>query len=300
MWLVTRRQETTVGSFVKKRLLRIIPLYWLLTLFVALCATLRPNLFPVDNPTVGHVFLSLLFIPHHAADGRANPFLGQGWTLIYEMFFYAVFALTLAGARNRQFLALNVLLLGLVGYGLAFRPEAIIGISYTSPLLLEFLAGVYVCHAWHEGFVLPKELAWPALGIGLAALVLSHDFLGSATAGYPRAPFLRPVLLGLPAALILWSSVSLEQKGAMPRINVGKFLGDASYSIYLTHYLSWLALSIIYAKLGIAKTPLICLVTIAGAILGGSISYIVVERPLGRFLEMLFGGRNASLAAPIP
>src|SRR5207248_11683851 len=52
MWLVMRKSEATPTKFVKKRLLRIVPVYWLVTLFLALSASFLPNLFPLDHPVL--------------------------------------------------------------------------------------------------------------------------------------------------------------------------------------------------------------------------------------------------------
>jgi exopolysaccharide production protein ExoZ len=145
MWMVSRQTEATPSTFVKKRLLRIVPLYWLVTIFLATCARLRPNLFPLDHPVTGHVPLSLLIIPHLAPDGTLYPVVGQGWTLNYEMFFYFLFAVTLAWSRTYQFYALNALLLGCILCGYLIHPSSPIGEAYTSPLLMEFFAGTYIC-----------------------------------------------------------------------------------------------------------------------------------------------------------
>jgi exopolysaccharide production protein ExoZ len=80
--------------FIRLRLIRIVPLYWAVNALKI--ATLI--VFPVSifgNPDFLNILLSLVFIPSRNADGAIETFYGVGWTLNFEMFFYAVFALAL-------------------------------------------------------------------------------------------------------------------------------------------------------------------------------------------------------------
>lgn len=280
MWLITRRSEVTPAQFVKRRLLRIVPLYWLLTLLLAISASIRPDLFPGDHPVLRHVLLSLLFVPHLSPEGSLFPLLAQGWTLDYEMFFYFLFALTLAGPRRYQFYFLNILLLGLVLLGYLVNPSSPVGVAYTSPLLMEFLAGLYICRAWLANRVLGQKCAWIAVALGFASIA-AKDFLGI------QLP--EVIGFGVPAALIVFGAVSLEQGNHVVEIRWLKFLGDSSYSIYLTHYFAWLLVAIVIAKLGgnIYSLQFYPVVICAG-IIGGVATYLLVEKPMGRYFSRIF------------
>jgi len=288
MWLVTRQSEATPTKFVKKRLLRIVPLYWLVTLFLALSASFLPNLFPLDHPVLQHVLLSLLFVPHLSPDGRLFPLVSQGWTLNYEMFFYFLFALTLAAPRRSQFYFVNLLLLGGVVLGYLVTPSSPAGVAYTSPLLIEFLAGIYICRAWLANRVFGQKCAWIAVALGLASIA-AKDFLDI------QLP--RVINSGLPATLIVFGAVSLERGNHVVEIRWLKYLGDSSYSIYLTHYLAWLFISIVIAKLGnnIYSLQFFPVVVCAG-IAAGVATYSLVERPMVRFFSRILFKRG--LRAP--
>jgi exopolysaccharide production protein ExoZ len=69
----------------------------------------------------------------------------QGWTLNYEMFFYLVFGAPLL-VRQRV-AVLGVILCELVALGAILRPDGPVAVTYTSPLLLEFLAGTVIGRA---------------------------------------------------------------------------------------------------------------------------------------------------------
>jgi exopolysaccharide production protein ExoZ len=90
-------------EFFLRRLARIVPLYWIMTsaiLFYLLReygSLARVNLTPLS------VVSSYLFIPFLQTDGAMLPVHGVGWTLNYEMFFYAWFCLALLFARRTGF-----------------------------------------------------------------------------------------------------------------------------------------------------------------------------------------------------
>ncbi len=272
MWMISRKKEATPSIFIKKRLLRIVPLYWLVTLTLVTGALLRPNLFPLDHPTVTHVYLSLLFIPHIDPSGNVFPMITQGWTLNYEMFFYLIFSTSMVCSRKYQLYVLNTILLGCVIFGYFITLNSPIGKAYTSPLLLEFLAGIYICQAWLNNKILSIKTAYVALALGISVIVASYLI-------FLTSPPPRLIVAGIPAVLIVSGAVSLEKRKKFPKIGLLKLLGDASYSIYLTHFLSWLAISIILAKLNIGLNTTVYILTIFVCIIGGVITYVCIEKP---------------------
>jgi exopolysaccharide production protein ExoZ len=279
MCMVTQNKEVSINMFLLKRVIRIVPLYWILTVSMAICAWLRPNLFPLDNPHFSHVILSMLFVPHEAPDGRVAPLITQGWTLNYEMFFYLVFATTLALNTAYRTIVLSIILVGLVCYGYLGTENSPIAITYTSPLLLEFLAGVYICRAWLNDTVLGKGNALIAIGMGVTCIAAAYCY---------KNHLPREIVSGIPAILIVFGAVSLERANFVPKVKTLKLLGDASYSIYLTHYLSWLVVSIVVAHLGIRLGQPIYGVTVLCGISLGVAVYYFIEKPISKLLSCLF------------
>ena len=77
--------------FAYRRIVRIVPMYWIAT--VAWAATTRLGPHPA---TAKQLLLSLCFIPNFFSPlERLEPVLAQGWTLNYEMAFYFLFFLAL-------------------------------------------------------------------------------------------------------------------------------------------------------------------------------------------------------------
>jgi exopolysaccharide production protein ExoZ len=289
MWMVTRQAEANAPDFLLRRLLRIAPLYWLITLFVAFAAHALPHWFPMDKPSFAHVALSMLFVPHLSQLGQDFPLVGQGWTLTYEMFFYIVFAATLAAFERAQFYALASVLVGCVLLGAVLNPASPIGKTYTSPLLLEFLFGVCACRLWLVGKALPIWASWLAIGAGFAGIAL-------ATLGAIRPP--EPWLIGVPALAIVCGAVSLERRGALFQSRAFAFFGDASYALYLTHFLVVVGVSVLAARLNVHTFGIEYGVAFVAALIVGAATHLYIEKPMGRFLAARIGPGSALSRAP--
>lgn len=211
------RRETTPTVFLRARALRVVPLYWMVTLLTA-AVTTRPL-------SAGHLLQSLAFWPHPGPEGFGWPVIIQGWTLCFEAIFYAVFAAALLVPRH-VLPMLTVFLLTLMAV-ITLQPDLRLAFGAYNPLLmLEFLSGVWLCQAWHRGWL---RLTWPALPIGILAF--------AAQAALPTPDGWRWLVWGTPATLAVAGALSIEAKGALPSVPALHRLGDASYALYLTQSL---------------------------------------------------------------
>jgi exopolysaccharide production protein ExoZ len=279
MWTIGARRPLTPGAFLVRRVIRIVPLYWLVTLALCGAWVLMPSLLPNLSPTPSHVLQSLFFIPHVDPAGIVAPLLVPGWTLNYEAFFYLVFALTLLAPLPRRLWLLTVAMGALVIAGLVFDPTEPVLATVTDPLLLEFAAGAWIGKAAHEGRTAGPRTAVSLLCIGLVLLV-AGQVSGSEIAGW------RVVLWGIPAAMLVAGAIGLEAAGRIPKLALPKLIGDASYSIYLVHGLA-ISLAIrIAAQLAIPSTSALVFfgALLAGLIVGVS-CFLMVERPILRRLR---------------
>jgi exopolysaccharide production protein ExoZ len=289
---------TEAGDFVRKRLARVVPLYW-----VALMWTARRDI------AQGTVNLDLLkdiaFVPHPNTSypDQLWPMMIQGWTLNYEMFFYALFALSMLFGRPR-----TIVLLAGLGLLVALGPFLLAATSsadpstwvsaasrfYTDNILLEFGLGVLLQQAvqrWHQ----PRwqrvvYIAWALLGFVLLAL------------GHDRAP--RALTQGLPAMLIVWASLA-ACRGLRSRVL--ELLADASYAIYLFHWASFGAVKPIAAWLTridaysagpqALQVTVLMLLHLTVAIVSGVLVHLWIERPLVRVAQQALGARQATRPA---
>jgi exopolysaccharide production protein ExoZ len=275
MWVISQKRPVTPLRFFGDRLRRVVPIYWMAT--AAMCAGALAGLFPNLTLTVGHAVGSFLFIPHRSPDGgQIWPVLVQGWTLNYEMFFYAVFALVLLLPSARRLPVLAAVFLLLAGCGLLSDSRNPLFRTYTSPLLLEFLLGILIGRLWLSGRI-PSAKA----GVALIALSLcGFAFVGVTLEGF------NPLVLGPLAALLLVGTLALEDAGAIPRSRLFSYVGDGSYSIYLWHTF---AISAVVKFAGFLDLPaaLIATVAVVAGTLVGLVLYELLEKDMAARLRAL-------------
>ncbi len=282
--LAVRIQQA--AAFLWRRLLRIAPLYWLATVaMIALHLVGRVDASLSLDPV--HILKSLAFIPHFdpGAPTEIEPVLIQGWTLSYEMFFYALFAIALVLAPARLALALSISLIGLTAAGLILQPHSAIGRSYTDPRLLEFLVGVLFGLAVRQRPTLFPPAGAVAVIVGLLGL-WSTDLLPEVWRG--------PAAWGPLAALVVWGALSLDVNDRAPRLSWLRLLGDASYSIYLTHDITLSFVREAWRRaiplpLSELEFPIFLTIGVSVSAAVGICVYLAIERPLMRALRRRLG-----------
>lgn len=253
--------------FWRRRFIRVVPLYW-----IALIWTIKVPL------VFGEFQLAwlqdFLFIPRAHFTGNIWPELVAGWTVNYEVFFYAIFGLAMLAGKLR-YLVLSVTLLTLMMAGLILSPTSAIGFFYTSTIIAEFLFGIAL-YAIYKTNGLTKSRALGLFAVSAFLLVLPNEEI-------PRF-----IADGLPAAGVVWSACHIFRD---TDVKLLRFLGDASYSIYLFHLA---VLSLVYRAsmsgllhldimpMGFTVVALIFVATTAGILL-----HWVVERPLLRVMRKL-------------
>ncbi len=290
-----RQNRRSWSEFLKRRLIRIVPMYWLAT-SLKLGLMLAVPVFAIHSRFVPwHVLASYLFIPAKNADGTVYPLLWVGWTLSFEMLFYALFALALAlRAPLLSFLAPVLTVLALVG--LARTHDWPAAAHLLDPLLLEFLGGLVLAWALSKGFNLRRVPSALLLLCAVATLLL--------VPGTTYATPARALLWGVPALAIV--TVGATARWSPPALMLK--LGDASYSIYLAHAFVMTLLGIVISRVQ-PHTPLLvlCLLaSIASSAAVGVLSYTLVEAPMLRglnrwaFARAAAGGNPAKPAAHRP
>jgi exopolysaccharide production protein ExoZ len=300
MVYTTRGRAITPAAFIINRITRVAPIYWLITLAVYGVALLAPSLLQATSSDGSELAKSLLFVPFRKANGLVQPVLFVGWTLNYELFFYALFAIGLALPARKLGLLLVTGVLGLlVSFGLLTRPESVPGGFYTRPIILEFafgmglaaLAGSWVCETRAGRRAL---LALACLGlVGVALLPLALPDVS------------RVITQGLPAVAVTAAAVVLHQSGVSGSRRWLLVLGEASYSIYLTHPFVTQAAQKAGKWLGLNKPLAVALIllTLALVCVVGVITHYLVERPLTklskRVAAALLSPWNKPAGAPL-
>jgi exopolysaccharide production protein ExoZ len=241
--------STDPRQFLTRRLIRIVPTYWVSTLVIFLLILAMPSMFRSASPDVGLLIRSLLFFPDGSKihpDGLPHPTLSGGWTLNYEMYFYLVFAVALVVSKHRP---------SVVAIGLLVAVMAIVDVTglhrnpvprfYGNRIVLEFVFGMVAFHVVQHAESQPlrdeaasaqRVLLAFCIVAGLALLLFTKELFGEGD---------RWLLNGIPAFVIVGSAVMLERiHGWRVRSKSLVLIGDASYVLYLSHA---------YVVLGIAR-----------------------------------------------
>ncbi|TIT25720.1 MAG: acyltransferase, partial [Mesorhizobium sp.] len=209
-----------IYDFMAKRLARIAPLYWVMTLAYVCWASqlwtwpqLGRSLLFVERPVTGEL-----------------PALGVGWTLEYEMFFYMAFAVAvvsgIVGTRARG-AAILISVFALMVYVNLSTDAAVFGFS-GAPVILEFCGGLIIASTIQNRAV--TRLWLPYLVVALAILFLST----TAFVGESRNVIFS--MWGAGAFCLVFGLAAAEVEGRVfMRGRAFQMLGTASYAIYLVH-----------------------------------------------------------------
>lgn len=209
MLVTTWDKSITPMEFIGHRIRRVVPLYWAATLVMVAAAVIAPAQFKTLQFDAVSLFKSLFFIPYYSpGDIYPHPLLVPGWTLNYEMFFYALFAATLLVGRNWRVPIMVGTLSALVIAGYALHPNSAALQVYTNHMLLEFGAGMVIGRIWVMKKRARRDGGHPmllALGDASYSIYLSHLF----TLGLMRALWVRVVPTASLPASIAWMGLAL-------------------------------------------------------------------------------------------
>lgn len=276
--------------FAARRVHRIVPLYWLATTAKLITMLIVPAAVLHAELDLSKVILSYLLLPSTNADGRFEPLLGVGWTLIFEMFFYAVFALGLA-LRVRLLPFVASILALCVFIGLFRQPGWPAGTMYFQPIVVFFVVGMSLATLVQR--CPPERLVAPAVaGLLLLALsVFAFDVDIQA-----KAKSLPGIIF---ASLLVMLFVGLEPKmgGRIPQWVI--FMGDASYALYLFHPLVSPAVPEILSRIGCFNPTASIVGGVTVALLASALIHLFVERPVTQWLKpyVPYAGRFVSSPA---
>lgn len=261
-------RRSTAEAFAWSRVRRIFPPYLVAAAPFVLLAATKAGFGWRDG------LASLALWP--MTDVLTSPALPVGWTLCFEVLFYA--AVTVVVWRPVMAWVL------LAGYAAALA----LGLGFIgSPMILEFLAGVGLSFAprW-------RPAAW-AIPLGVAALVATS--LGGVVPPISETgllggehAWLRVAGMGLPAVLIVWGAMQISI-----RPNWLTYMGDASYALYLIHPLVSFVMVAVMALVPLEASADAWVVAGIGlSLLAGWQLHERVEKPL-----LSYFGRKPALAA---
>jgi len=248
------------GQFFLNRVVRVVPVYWVLIFFLFILNFAVPNLFRSFDVNDQKWLASLFFVSGYF--GFPYPVINVGWTLEYEMTFYLLLAMS--------FFLKNVV------WRYVFLLSSIAALVFFDALQLmafEFLLGILCARIFKFDLILRNWM--PLFFLGSIFLCVSIFYRPSMDRFY---------LYGIPAFLIvlgLINSPNLELRALL-------FLGDASYSIYLIQFF---AISFFYKVIQIKSInlngDLLSIAALSFSVAFGCLFYVFVEKPITKFFKKM-------------
>nr|WP_234276170.1 acyltransferase [Klebsiella aerogenes] len=269
-------------SFTIKRLIRIVPMYWIATTVkvIALVAVPAAVLHATLDPE--RIIMSYFFLPSVTPDGRWEPILGVGWTLVFEMFFYLLFALALFARKNPVYLS-SFVILSFSAISTMRTPEWPVQTMYLDKILLYFVIGM-LCY-----ILIAKTNRKTMRVITYSLLSVSAIFL------VRKITYHEPLITRLSFETFVFVTtffLSIIQCESLFRgwlAKVTGLFGDASYSTYLFHPLIAPVVPAIFSKLsnnGLHINPMfVIVVTIAVAFATTILIHILIEKRITGILK---------------
>ncbi len=272
--------------FVVLRLVRIAPMYWLATAAKLAAIAAVPALALHTRPTAWNTVASFLFVPSRDATGLIRPVLDVGWTLSFEMLFYLAFASALFFMAEPLLVA-GPIMLALAGVSLARTGDWPAVTSLASPILLEFVFGMLIGGLFMRGWLKRPSSPW-MIAISVAGLLCLGLMPASGIWG-------RVAIWGIAAATTLAAGVLADRwlDPFLPAIVVR--IGEASYSLYLTHGFVLPVVGLLLARTGLVGSAL-GVVLIASCLLASTLTallvYRLVEVPVTAWLRLILDDKG--------
>jgi len=259
--------------FLARRVARVVPLYWAMTSLLVVVALLSPHAISEGLESVRYVAASYLFVPMRRADGFVQPVFRLGWTLNYEMLFYAIFAVFIRLNLRAAVTGVVATILALAVIGQIVTPEPASLAFWTDPIVLEFGFGVVLATLALSGVRLGGAQRLLVAVAALALLAVSD--------GVPGLP--RGLAYGVPCALLMAGAVLGQVRPVRTRwAEFWVRLGDASYALYLVHPFPMRAFELVWLRLGWTGAVGVLsyvLAAVAASVVAAFALYRWLERP---------------------
>lgn len=273
--------QEVAAQFLFKRFMRIYPIYW----YILIACIPFDALLVGEKTTFSMVIRSIFLVPD-----PTEPLLPTAWSLSFLLVFYALFAVLLFLGRSVGTFIATLWFLGIV-------------INFTQGLFeenhwLNFLFHKYHLFFFAGGFLgyLAKKIrfSFPMLLIIIGASGVLLAIFNQEMRWIPLDDMFN---FGIPVSVLLMGLVSYDLQKEVKLPKLLHFWGQASYSVYLSHYPTLIVLFTFAGQLGLdvwmGKEWVMILLVICTILLGW-LTHTVIEKPL---LSFIFYRRNIQVSS---
>jgi peptidoglycan/LPS O-acetylase OafA/YrhL len=240
---MSTERNSGILSFMSKRFFRIYPAF----IFVFLIGSLTVY----SNNSLSSLLRSGLLI--HKDYNQISPsfgynILGPAWTLTYEIYFYTVFLLSMSFSHKFRCLIASLIIaapmviiqmlfnggINFSGDASASIPPGLVMHDYlrfaSSPIMLEFIVGMAFYGIWRNSKLqLQKHHA--ILVFAVCLVIFLYLYLLNINAGFGLQGF------GFWSVVLVFGCLCYEKSKKISNSRILIFLGDISFSLYISHYL---------------------------------------------------------------
>lgn len=272
------------AHFLGHRFSRIYPPYWIVFAALFCVWLLKPTLFNNYYDNQVDIVRSFFLLPQNY-----TPLVAVGWTLIHEVYFYLVISLVLIAKSSLRPILLSAWFIIVLSVFL-FWGEGKFGNNrflqlIFSPFSLTFLLGCFIGLLATSIRKIPPLLLVTIFIAGWAGLAIGHANMPSVGV-YPDNNLLpRFIGYGIPSFLLVLSSLGIDAF-LTRKYRTISFLGDASYSTYLTHLPVIAAFWVIAAILKLSGWWMVILCFLLCMIVA-SLFHILIEKRIIRLSRRL-------------
>lgn len=266
-------------SFILKRFIRIAPFYWLVTLSAASLFFIVPQLGSEEDRSIWNVISSLLFI-------NEQPILLVAWSLIHILFFYLLFGFLIAVPKTAKIIIAIFLIVQITSLFTQYN-----GALYSFNNI-ELWAGVLAAYIVKHGYVRNSTLIL-ILGVVIFLCIWINN-----TYSFINLGNMRIVLYCLASMLIMIGSASVDLNHQIKIPYFIWLIGDASYSIFITHspFLQFFILLTTKLSLSSIVGHGITMAIIAVfTVICGVISFKLVENPMNNYFNKKLFPKSSSI-----
>lgn len=225
------RSDRGIGDFIIKRLIRVAPAFWMSLVLYAIALMVTGKM-PEDAFRKFLTSAMFLFYPSEA--GKAETIYAISWTLNFEVYFYMSLALMCCIFGKYGRVATGILFCAYTFLFYNWGSLNFIQRLIFSPIHLEFIFGMICGYAYQKKILQNIKLSVLCLIVGLFLIIGTNEWgVGDERIIYVGVPSLLCVLGAM--------NISFSEKTITHKILMK--LGDASYSVYLIHTISFIVLS---------------------------------------------------------
>ena len=269
------KKRRAIQQFLYHRLTRIYPLYWFYSSLVLCVFIVHPAWVNSSNGNDVNIISSFLLLPQNNL-----PLINVGWTLVHEMYFYIIFAALLLLPKEKFILGgiFWGCVVAIANIYFSDTGNSILRV-YSKPLTIEFIGGCLIGLLYYRKPLLGN--AYLTVFAALLSWILGYYLYQKLSGRFLPSGWDRILIFGVPAFLAIYAALLLESKNGVLLPRWIRSIGDASYSIYLSHVLVLSVVGKVWfdiATEGSLDNIIMLIVMITGVIIAGFFSYHFIER----------------------